>query len=77
MKKLTVAGLAVTGLLITSSVASAQVCAIPLVIVGAITSVSEHRELTQKEAMFCGLYHETVPPKKAANNKKKSAKKKM
>jgi hypothetical protein len=77
MKKLTVAGLAVTGLLITSSVASAQVCAIPLVIVGAITSVSEHRELTQKEAMFCGLYHETVPPKKAAKNKKKSAKKKM
>jgi hypothetical protein len=74
MKKLTAAGLAVTGLLVTSTVASAQmICAPLLIVAGAITSAQEHRELTQKEAMWCGLYHEPQAPKKAV---KKVAKKK-
>ena len=79
MKKLTVAGLAVTGLLVTSTIASAQViCAPLLIIAGAITSANENRELTQKEAMWCGLYHEEQAPKKAGKKKvaKKSATKK-
>jgi hypothetical protein len=66
MKKLTVAGLAVTGLLVTSTVASAQaLCVLPIMVSAIITSANEHRELTQKEAMWCGLYHEPQAPKKA------------
>jgi hypothetical protein len=77
MKKLTTAGLAVTGLLITSTVASAQVlCVIPLMVSAAIVSAQENRELTQKEAMWCGLYHDPDAAKKAVKKtgKKKKAK---
>jgi hypothetical protein len=75
MKKLTVAGLALTGLLVTSTVASAQVlCVLPIMVSAAITSAQEHRELTQKEAMWCGLYHEPQAPKKAVKKSKKQAK---
>jgi hypothetical protein len=76
MKKLTAAGLAVTGLLITSTAASAQVlCVLPLMVSAAIVSSQENRELTQKEAMWCGLYHDQEAAKKAAAAKKKPAKK--
>jgi hypothetical protein len=78
MKKLTAAGLAVTGLLITSTVASAQVlCVLPLMVSAAIVSANENRELTQKEAMWCGLYHDDEASKKAVKKtgkKKKTAK---
>jgi hypothetical protein len=74
MKKLTAAGLAVTGLLITSTVASAQaLCVLPIMISAAITAANENRELTQKEAMWCGLYHDDEAAKKTV---KKTAKKK-
>jgi hypothetical protein len=77
MKKLTAAGLAVTGLLITSTAASAQVlCVLPLMVSAAIISSQENRELTQKEAMWCGLYHDQEAAKKAAAAKKKPAAKK-
>jgi hypothetical protein len=75
MKTITAAGLAVTGLLITSTVASAQVlCVLPLMVSAAIVSANENRELTQKEAMWCGLYHDPDAAKKATT--KKVAKKK-
>jgi hypothetical protein len=68
MKKLGIAGLAVAGLMVTSTVASAQLCAIGLIIAAGITSATENRELTAKEAMFCGLTHET--PAKETKKKK-------
>ena len=68
MKKLGIAGLAVAGLLVTTTVASAQLCAIGLIIAAGITSANENRELTAKEAMFCGLVHET--PAKETKKKK-------
>ena len=40
---------------------------------GAITSANENRELTQKEAMWCGLYHEPQAPKKVVKKKKVKA----
>jgi hypothetical protein len=67
MKKLTAAGLAVTGLLVTSTVASAQaLCVLPLMISAAIVGAQEHRELTQKEATWCGLVRDEDAQKKAA-----------
>jgi hypothetical protein len=72
MKKLGIPTLAVLGLLITSNVASAQVvCAIPLMIVSAMTWQSEHRELTNREAMWCGLVHEQQPAAKVKKVKNK------
>jgi hypothetical protein len=67
MKKLTAAGLAVTGLLVTSTVASAQaLCVLPLMISAAIVGAQENRELTQKEATWCGLVRDEDAQKKAA-----------
>ncbi len=71
MKKVHVAMLAVAGLLLTPTVASAQFCAVGLVAKAVITSITQKRELTEKEAMWCGLYTEDVKPAK----KKKMAKK--
>jgi hypothetical protein len=73
MKKLTVAGLAATGLLVTSTVASAQaLCVLPIMVSAIITSANEHRELTQKEAMWCVLYHDPQAPKAVKKTKKKA-----
>lgn len=70
MRKITAAGLAVAGLLITSTVASAQVlCVLPLFISAAIVSAKENRELTQKEAMWCGLVRDPEGVKKMAEEK--------
>jgi hypothetical protein len=80
MKKLTAAGLAVTGLLVTSTAASAQaLCVLPLMISAAIVGAQEHRELTQKEATWCGLVRDENAQKKAAAPKtvKKTAAKKQ
>jgi hypothetical protein len=78
MKKLIAAALAAIGLAVTAGAASAQICAVGIVAAGFYTGFIEHRELTEKEAMFCGIYHETTPPaaKKTAV-KAKHAKKKM
>lgn len=71
MKKLTAAGLAVTGLLVTSTVASAQaLCVLPLFLSAAIVSAQENRELTQKEAMWCGLVRDENAPKKTVTTTK-------
>lgn len=76
MKTITATGLAVTGLLVTSTVASAQVlCVLPLMVSAAIVSAQENRELTQKEAMWCGLYHDPDAAKKPAATKKVAKKK--
>jgi hypothetical protein len=70
MRKITTAGLAVTGLLIASTAASAQVlCVLPLFISAAIVSAKENRELTQKEAMWCGLVRDPEGVKKMAEEK--------
>ena len=78
MKTLIAAALAAVGLAATAGAASAQICAVGIVAAGFYTGFVEHRELTEKEAMFCGIYHETAPPaaKKTAA-KAKPAKKKM
>ena len=55
MKKFGIAFAAIAGLLFTSSVASAQVCVVAIIAKGIYVSATEHRELTQKEAMTCGL----------------------
>jgi hypothetical protein len=71
MKKLGAAGLALAGLLVTANGASAQLlCAIPLMISAGITSANEHRELTAKEAFWCGLVHET-PAERTGPKKRK------
>ena len=77
MKKLGIAGLAITGLLVTSSVASAQVlCVLPLMFSAAVVSAQENRELTQREANWCGLVRDTeAGQKKAATPKKKKTRK--
>jgi hypothetical protein len=79
MKNLGAAGLAIAGLLITSSVASAQVlCVLPLMFSAAQVYATEHRELTNREATWCGLVRDTqtvtvkkVKKKKVARREKK------
>ncbi|MDI3468812.1 MAG: hypothetical protein OJF62_000875 [Pseudolabrys sp.] len=76
MRKITAVAIAVAGLVAAPGVASAQVlCAIPLLVMGAYTGATEHRELTQKEAMWCGLYHETQPAKEVKAKPHKTMKK--
>ena len=72
MKKIGIAGLVAAGLLLAPTVASAQLCAVGLVAKALITSATQKRELTEKEAMWCGLYTEDVKP---AAKKKVRAKK--
>ncbi len=75
MKRFTTTALALAGLVATSSAASAQVlCVVPLMISAAIVSAQENRELTQREAMWCGLVRDQVPAKKVRATKKKVAK---
>ena len=73
MRKLGTAGLAIAGLLITSTVASAQICVVGIMAAAIYTSAAEKRELTAKEASTCGLIHETPEPKlKKTKTSKKS-----
>jgi hypothetical protein len=75
MKKLGISLAALAGLLATSSAASAQVfCVPPLMISAAIVAATENRELTYREAFWCGLVRDQVPPKKVKVTKKKVAK---
>lgn len=55
MKMTTIAALALAGLLTMSSAASAQVCVIAIIAKALYASAADNRELTQKEAMTCGL----------------------
>ena len=75
MKRVGFAVVALSGLLLTSSVASAQLCVFGILAKAAYVGAHEHRELTTKEAMSCGLLSDDAakPGKKA---KKKKAKKK-
>jgi len=76
MKKTTTAALAVLGLIATSTAASAQaLCVLPLFLSAAIVSAQENRELTQKEAFFCGLVRDEDAQKKAAVKKTTTTKK--
>lgn len=63
MRTLRAAGLAIAGLLIATTMASAQICVVGIMAAAIYTSATENRELTSKEAMTCGLIHETPPPK--------------
>ena len=72
MKKLTTAALALLGLIATSTLASAQVfCVLPLMFSAVVVSAQENRELTQREATWCGLVRDQVPAKKVRATKKK------
>ncbi len=74
MTKFRTAALAVAALILTASAASAQVfCVIPLMVSAAVVSAQENRELTQREATWCGLVRDQVPAKKVAVKKKKVA----
>jgi hypothetical protein len=68
------AGLAAATLLVTTTLASAQLCAIPLMIAAGITWANEKRELTTKEAMTCGLIPDADASKAAKAKGKKMAK---
>ena len=74
MTKLRTAMLALGGLILTANAASAQVlCVIPLMVSAAMVSAQENRELTQREAMWCGLVRDQVPAKKVTVKKKVAA----
>ena len=55
MRKASIAVIAAGGLLFTSSVASAQLCVLGVMAAAIYASSHDKRELTQKEAMSCGL----------------------
>lgn len=77
MKKIATATLALLALAVTTTVASAQLCTVPLIVSALIVSSQENRELTQKEAMTCGLIRDEDASKKAAAGKSaKTSKKK-
>ena len=74
MKTIRTVALAVAALVLTANAASAQVlCVIPLMVSAAVVSAQENRELTQREAMWCGLVRDQVPTKKVTVKKKKVA----
>jgi hypothetical protein len=66
MKKAAIAAISVTFLLLTSSFASAQVCAVGIIFAAIYANAHDNRELTSKEAMTCGLlYGADAPAPKA------------
>lgn len=73
MKKTVVAAVAVAGLLFTPPPASAQVCAAFLIGKALIVNATENRELTEKEAMTCGLLVDEKERKAMLDKKKKIA----
>jgi hypothetical protein len=70
MKKTTIAAISATILLLTSSVASAQVCVLGIFAAAAYVSAHENRELTSKEAMTCGVSYLFDKPEPKAKPKK-------
>jgi hypothetical protein len=74
MKTIRIAGMALAGLLIGSSAASAQViCAIPLMFSAAQVYATQHRELTNHEARWCGLVRDQPAAAKVKVKKQKVA----
>ena len=74
MKRAAIAAISATFLLFTSSIASAQVCAVGLIVTAAIVSAQQNRVLTSKEAMTCGLSSLFESPKAEPKEKKKMKK---
>ena len=70
MRKTIVAALSIAALLLTSSVASAQVCVLGIFAAATQASAREHRELTAKEAWSCGLSYWFEAPKPKPEPKK-------
>jgi len=70
MKTTSAAAIAAAILLVSSSIASAQVCALGLIAAAAYVSAQEHRELTSKEAMTCGISYLVDKPEPKAKPKK-------
>ena len=66
-------GFAITGLIATTAAASAQVCVLGIFGAAIYVAATEKRELTQKEAMTCGLSR-LVEDKKSDENKTAKAK---
>ena len=77
MRKHYPAILALPVLIAMSSEASAQVCALGLLLRAAIVSAQEHRELTQKEAATCGLLIDEEASKATKKKKKVVAEKRQ
>ena len=71
MKKASIAAIAGAVLLLTSSVASAQVCILGVLAAAAYVNAHENRELTQKEAATCGVSYLFDKPEPKANDKPK------
>jgi hypothetical protein len=59
MKRTAIAAATITFLLLSSSFASAQVCVVGIMAAAFYASLHDHRELTSKEAMTCGLLYGT------------------
>jgi hypothetical protein len=57
MKKAAIAAFAIASLVFTTSVASAQLCAVGIVAMAIVASAKDKRELTAKEATTCGLLY--------------------
>ena len=72
MRKLSIAALAAIGLMVTSSIASAQaICAPLLLLSAAYIGATQNRELTNREAFWCGLVREQPAATKVKVKKKK------
>jgi len=79
MRKVHIAAIAVAGLLLVPSAASAQLCVLGIIGKAIYASSHDKRELTQTEAMTCGLFEkDPLAPAAEAKPKKKvrAAKKK-
>ena len=74
MKKAIAAAIFAAAVL-ASSAASAQVCVLGIFILGGVVAANEHRELTQDEAMSCGLTTLFEKPKEEPKKKVHHAKK--
>lgn len=70
MRKLGIAGLALAAVLVTTVAASAQVCILGIFAAAAYISKHEHRELTQEEALSCGLTYFFAQKKEEPKKKK-------
>ncbi len=73
MKKFGVAIVVVAGFLFTPAVASAQVCVVAIIAKALYASAAENRELTQKEAMTCGVLVDEKERKAMLAQQKKDA----
>ena len=62
MKKSAIAAVSLAFLVLTTSIASAQVCAFGILFAAIYANAHENRELTSKEAMTCGLLYGTDAP---------------